>query len=178
MGKTIWRSSQDILLNFISKMYIMENNKQLPPKFSYATKDMAQYFDVFEKTDRLSNLSMTSSNMSFKSIVLHDAKDNINTSKNQADLMPIQESMLKRNMSRSNYRNSSVLKANSFSKKRVKRQGSSSLPHVNSKSSSRSRSSSKGKKYKYQGFGRQSTIRKIKARVLKNAVRVYFIIFV
>jgi hypothetical protein len=48
-------------------MFTMEEYKYLPPKFSYALKDLAKYFDVFEQTGRLSSISRQSSEQSLKS---------------------------------------------------------------------------------------------------------------
>jgi hypothetical protein len=44
----------------------MEDQKHLPPKFSYAVKDLAEYFGVYEKVDS-NALSSISSNLSFQS---------------------------------------------------------------------------------------------------------------
>jgi hypothetical protein len=170
MGRIIWKSSQGILLNFTNKMYIMEKNKQLPPKFSFALKDMAKHFDIFGKTDGFSNLSNTSSNMSFQSFILPEGKDSVPTPKGNVDLMPIHESMARRTT-----RHPSIKSTHGITKRKLHRNGSNSLPFINSKSSSRSHSSSKSKKYKFRGNGRQSVIRKVKARVMKNAVSSLFV---
>jgi len=47
-----------------NKLFSMEETKYLPPKFSYACKDMAHYYGVFEKKMPMSNFSTTSSEKS------------------------------------------------------------------------------------------------------------------
>ena len=128
-------------------MYSMEDHKYLPPKFSYAMKDMAKHYDVFEKMTKLSNLSKTSSNMSFRSASYmnenHEEKDNSN---DKSSLRPIKESMRNKSNSRNKYRNNTFKHSNRMLRKRIKRNGSSSLPPANTKSSSRSRSRSRSSK--------------------------------
>lgn len=52
-----------------NKLFIMEETKYLPPKFSYACKDIAKYFDVFERKFSMTALSVASSENSFVSII-------------------------------------------------------------------------------------------------------------
>lgn len=51
------------------KLFLMEQNKYLPPKFSYAFKDLAEFFGVFAKFDKQS----LSTNSSHHSFVTHPA---------------------------------------------------------------------------------------------------------
>ena len=147
-------------------MFSKEQHKYLAPKFSYAMKDMAQYFDVFEWQANLSTLSKTSSNMSFRSTSLIEGlNESAGTPRNKIDLHPVKESLMKKDVSRNRYRHTSV---KNTSYRRTKRHGSSSLPPVKS---SRSRSGSKKKKLKFKGGrGKGSTLKRVKARVLKHAV--------
>ena len=48
-------------------MYTMEDNKYLPPKYSYAMKDLADDFGCFEKADVTSMISGVSTNLSMVS---------------------------------------------------------------------------------------------------------------
>ena len=164
-----------ILSGFINKMFTMEEHKYLPPKFSYALKDMAKYYDIFEKAGNLSNLSKTSSNMSFRSVsLMNEVNENMSTPKNKVDLKPIKESLTKKSLSRNRYRPSSIKETSQMMRKRIKRNGSNSLPPLHN-STSRSRASSKSTKKKslrFKSRGNGSSIRKVKARMLKNAVSV------
>jgi hypothetical protein len=45
----------------------MEDNKYLPPKYSYALKDLAADFDCFERADVSSMISGVSTNLSIAS---------------------------------------------------------------------------------------------------------------
>ena len=40
-----------------NKLFIMEGSKYLPPKFSYALKDLAKHYDIFEQKFSMSNFS-------------------------------------------------------------------------------------------------------------------------
>ena len=42
---------QKIFMKLYNKIFIMEENKYLPPKYSYALKDLASDLGVFERTD-------------------------------------------------------------------------------------------------------------------------------
>lgn len=42
---------QKIFMKLYNKIFIMEENKYLPPKFSYSLKDLASDLGVFERTD-------------------------------------------------------------------------------------------------------------------------------
>ena len=48
----------------------MEETKYLPPKYSYAWKDLAKFYDIFEKQVPMSAFSMTSSDKSIVSIFI------------------------------------------------------------------------------------------------------------
>ena len=48
----------------------MEQNKYLPPKFSFAFKDLAEFFGVYAKMER-NSLSTNSSHHSFVSTLTH-----------------------------------------------------------------------------------------------------------
>jgi len=47
---------QEIFKKYFTKFYFklfeLEDHKHLPPKFSYALKDLANFFDIFEKTSK------------------------------------------------------------------------------------------------------------------------------
>ena len=48
-------------------MFTMEDNKYLPPKYSYALKDLAADYDCFERADVTSMISGVSTNLSMAS---------------------------------------------------------------------------------------------------------------
>ena len=59
-----------VLTKLYARMFTMEKVKYLPPKFSYALKDLADFLGIFEITDemissRKSEVSDTSSNLSY-----------------------------------------------------------------------------------------------------------------
>ena len=53
-------------------MYTLEELKYLPPKFSYALKDLAQHFGCYEKAEKgdKSLLSTNSSFVSYKQVII------------------------------------------------------------------------------------------------------------
>ncbi len=51
---------------FYQKLYELEESKHLPPKFSYALKDLATHFDVFEKLPSRNSFSGSDSSFSFR----------------------------------------------------------------------------------------------------------------
>ncbi len=58
---------------FYQKLFTMDESKYLPPKFSYALKDLASYYGVFEKyTKRPQSTSSASSSLSFKQFQLNN----------------------------------------------------------------------------------------------------------
>ena len=58
---------QNIFIKIYNKMFTMEENKYLPPKYSYALKDLADDFGCFEKADVTSMISGVSTNLSMVS---------------------------------------------------------------------------------------------------------------
>lgn len=55
---------QQIFMKLYNRLFTQEEFKYLPPKFSYALKDLATDLGVFERTDVSSIVSGVSTNMS------------------------------------------------------------------------------------------------------------------
>lgn len=67
----------------------MEDNKFLPPKFSFACKDLATLYNVSEQSTAKSTLSKTSSNISLVSVP--GMKDKPISPLSNGELHPINE---------------------------------------------------------------------------------------
>ncbi|CAI2366418.1 unnamed protein product [Moneuplotes crassus] len=129
------------------KMHVMEQYKYLPPKFSFALKDMAKHY------------KKTPSQGSFKSLsAIEGFNSSMDTPHEKNDLRTIKETMIR--------------KANSNNRQRSRRVGSnaSSLKSKSSRTSRSIRSSSRSKKkLKFKKL-RKPKLKKIKAKVLKQAL--------
>lgn len=55
---------QQIFIKLYNRLFTQEEFKYLPPKFSYALKDLASDFGIFERADVSSVISSGSTNMS------------------------------------------------------------------------------------------------------------------
>ena len=55
-----------LFMKLYNKMFVMEEYKYLPPKYSYALKDLAVDLGVYEKADTRSIASANSSNISLE----------------------------------------------------------------------------------------------------------------
>ena len=59
-----------VLTKLYARMYSLEQHKYLPPKFSFALKDLADFLGIFEVSEedlkaQRANISETSSNLSY-----------------------------------------------------------------------------------------------------------------
>uniref|UniRef100_A0A7S3KFW3 Uncharacterized protein n=1 Tax=Euplotes crassus TaxID=5936 RepID=A0A7S3KFW3_EUPCR len=131
--------------NFINKMHVMEQYKYLPPKFSFALKDMAKHY------------KKTPSQGSFKSLsAIEGFNSSMDTPHEKNDLRTIKETMIR--------------KANSNNRSRRVGSNASSLKSKSSRTSRSIRSSSRSKKkLKFKKL-RKPKLKKIKAKVLKQAL--------
>ena len=72
--------SRTILNKLYLKLFKMEENKFLPPKYSFACKDLAQCYNVNELSTTKSSLSKTSSNLTLVSVPgMKEAQINANS---------------------------------------------------------------------------------------------------
>ena len=147
----------------------MEDLKYLPPKFSYALKDLAKYYDAFEKGGPLSSLSKNSSEHSFSAHSgMSKNVDAPNTVRSSHSLKTIKEKNAKKSMPRIKYRHQSTIKSR-------RRAPSNGLPPLNKRSRShsktRSRSKSKSKLKSNSKINKISKYRKMKSKVMMAAER-------
>ena len=87
----------------------MEERKAITPRFSYAVKDLAKYYEVYEQSIPFSTMSNTSSERSFKSIP--GSRDIIDSGipKIANSLKTIKESLGKKSISKIKYRHQSSI---------------------------------------------------------------------
>ena len=55
---------QRVLTKLYSKLFQLEDQKYLEPKFSYALKDLAEDYDIYEKLDAVPNESILNGGLS------------------------------------------------------------------------------------------------------------------
>ena len=85
----------------------MEDRKGVTPRFSYAVKDLAKYFEIYEQTIPFSSMSNTSSERSFKSIPASKEFNDTSVPKIANSLKTIKESLGKKSISKLKYRHQS-----------------------------------------------------------------------
>jgi len=168
MGENVEDAFSRHFIRNYKKMFTMEEYKYLPPKFSYAVKDLARYFEIYEQGGPLSSMSKNSSEKSFHSAPrVHGSS----TQRSTHSLKTIKESMGKKNMIKRPYRYQSSIH------RRKARKSSKILPPLrrslsnNSHSHSRSRSGSKSKsKNKLRNrTNKPPQYRKVRSKVLHAA---------
>lgn len=88
------------------KMYKMEEYKFLPPKYSFACKDLATLYNVNELSTAKSTMSKTSSNLSIVSVP--GMKDNPVSPKSNIELQTIKEAKTMRKNNGNSIRPNSI----------------------------------------------------------------------
>lgn len=140
----------------------MEEFKYLPPKFSYAVKDLAKFFEVFEQTGPLSSMSKNSSEKSFQSNRKHENS----TQRSSHSLKTIKESLGKKSTFKGRIRHQSSIN------RRRRKHSSKVLPPLTKKSLTRSRSRSRSKskaKSRENSKTKPPRYRKIRSKILYAA---------
>lgn len=143
----------------------MEEYKYLPPKFSYALKELARFFEVFEQTGPLSSMSKNSSEHSFQSNRKHEGS----THRSSNSLRTIKEALGKNKQPMGRFK---AVKVTTARRRRRSSKGLISLGGrslSNSRSRSRSKSKSKSKYPRHKTTTKQPRYRRIRSKVLYAA---------
>ena len=99
-----------IFRRYTNKLFTIEDSEQITPKFSYAVKDLAKYFEVYEQKIPLSIMSDNSSEKSAKTITGSKELRDSSVLKLSNSLKTIKESLGKKNISKPKYKHQSSIK--------------------------------------------------------------------
>ena len=175
-GEDIEQTFPAHFMKQFKRMYVMEDQKYLPPKYSYALKDLAKYYDCYSQlAGPLSSLSKMSSEQSFTSNPSvqrgrepREQREGHTTVRSTHSLKTIKETKAKKSMSRIKFRHQSSIKSR-------RRKISGALPPLvrrsRSNSKTRSRSKSNKKLKNSSKVGKPLKFRKMKSKVLMAAER-------